>query len=118
MVSDGCIINHADINHSVIGLRSIVGVGTRLDRVVLMGSDYYESQSSIVENEMVGKPKIGIGQHCRIENAIIDKNARIGDNVIISPVDKPENLDHPLYCIRDGVVVIPKNGVIPHGMVI
>ena len=65
-----------------------------------------------------GVPRMGIGKNARIENAIIDKNARIGDNVIISPVDKPENLDHPLYCIRDGVVVIPNTGVIPHGMVI
>jgi glucose-1-phosphate adenylyltransferase len=118
MVADGCIINHADISQSVVGLRSTVGVGSKLQRVVLMGSDYYESQSSILENEMVGKPKIGIGQNCRIENAIIDKNARIGDNVVISPTGKPETLDHPLYSIRDGVVVIPKNGVIPHGMVI
>lgn len=118
MVADGCIINHADISQSVVGLRSTVGVGTKLHRVVLMGSDYYESQSSILENEMVGKPKIGIGQNCRVENAIIDKNARIGDNVVISPTGKPETLDHPLYSIRDGVVVIPKNGVIPHGMVI
>jgi len=118
MVADGCIINHAQISHSIIGLRSIVGSGTRLQRVVLMGSDYYESQSSILENEMVGKPRIGIGQNCRIENAIIDKNARIGDNVIISPAGKELNVDNPLYCIRDGVVVVPKNGVIPHGMVI
>jgi len=52
------------------------------------------------------------------ENAIIDKNARIGDNVTISPTGKPENFDHPLYFIRDGIVIIPKNGVIPHGTVI
>jgi glucose-1-phosphate adenylyltransferase len=118
MVSDGCIINHAEISHSVVGLRSIVNAGTRLHRVVLMGSDYYESQSSILDHEMVGKPKIGIGQNCRIENAIIDKNARIGDNVGISPAGKPDPFDHPFYHIRDGVVVIPKNGVIPHGMVV
>jgi glucose-1-phosphate adenylyltransferase len=118
MVADGCIINYAQISYSIIGLRSIVGAGTRLHRVVLMGADYYESQSSILENEMVGKPRIGIGQNCRIENTIIDKNARIGDNVVITPEGKPPTLDHPLYYIRDGIVIIPKNGVIPHGMVI
>lgn len=118
MVADGCIINYAHVSYSIIGLRSIVGAGTRLHRVVLMGADYYESQSSILENEMVGKPRIGIGQNCRIENTIIDKNARIGDNVVITPEGKPETVDHPLYYIRDGIVIIPKNGVIPHGMVI
>ena len=74
--------------------------------------------SSISENEISGKPRMGIGQNTRIENAIIDKNARIGDNVVISPAGKPENMDHPLYCIRDGIVIIPKNGSIPHGTVI
>jgi glucose-1-phosphate adenylyltransferase len=118
IVSDGCIINHATISHSIIGIRSTVGNGSELNRVVLMGGDYYESHASILENEMMGKPRIGIGQNTRIENAIIDKNARIGDNVRISPAGKPENFDHALYYIRDGIVIIPKNGVIPHGMVI
>jgi glucose-1-phosphate adenylyltransferase len=118
VISDGCIINHAHINNCVVGIRSIVGTGSDLHRVVALGNDYYESQSSILENELVGKPRIGIGQRTRIENAIIDKNARIGDNVVISPAGKPENVDHELYCIRDGVVVVPKNGTIPHGMVI
>jgi len=67
---------------------------------------------------MLGKPRVGIGQNTRIENAIIDKNARIGDNVVITPAGKPENLDNPLYYIRDGIVIIPKNGAIPHGTVI
>jgi glucose-1-phosphate adenylyltransferase len=118
VVSDGCIINHATITQSIIGIRSIVGAGSHLHRVVGMGSDYYESQASILDNEILGKPRIGIGQNTRIENAIIDKNARIGDNVTISPAGKPEDTDHPLYYIRDGVVVIPKNGVIPHGTAI
>ena len=66
----------------------------------------------------MGQPRIGIGENTRIENAIIDKNARIGNNVFISPAGKPENVDHPLYFIRDGIVIIPKNGVVPHGTVI
>jgi glucose-1-phosphate adenylyltransferase len=86
--------------------------------VILMGGDYYESHHSILENEMMGKPRIGIGQNTQIENAIIDKNARIGDHVRISPAGKTGDVDHALYHIRDGVVIIPKNGVIPHGMVI
>jgi len=118
IISDGCIINHANISHSIIGIRSVVGAGSELNRVVLLGGDYYESHASILENEVLGKPRVGIGQNSRIENAIIDKNARIGDNVVLSPACKPENMDNPLYYIRDGIVIIPKNGVIPHGTVI
>jgi glucose-1-phosphate adenylyltransferase len=118
IISDGCIINHATVTNSIIGIRSVVGAGSTLNRVVYMGGDYYESQASILDNEMMGKPRIGIGQNTRIENAIIDKNARIGDNVIISSEGKPDQLDHPLFYIRDGIVIVPKNGVIPHGTVI
>ena len=118
VISDGCILNHAIISHSIVGLRSIVGPATALNRTILLGSDYYESFESILEHEKAGKPRIGIGANCRIENAIIDKNARIGDNVKISPAGKPENLDHKDYYVRDGIVIIPKNGVLPHGMVI
>ena len=89
-----------------------------MNRVVILGSDYYESQESVEAYEREGKPRIGIGANCKIENAIIDKNARIGDNVTISPAGKPENVDHELYYIRDGIVIIPKNAVIPHGTVI
>jgi len=116
VICDGCIINHAKIGHSIIGIRSLVGSGSELHRVVCMGSDYYESHASIMENELVGKPRIGIGQNAHLENAIIDKNARIGDNVVLTPEGKPENLDHPLYLIRDGIVIVPKGGSIPHGM--
>jgi glucose-1-phosphate adenylyltransferase len=118
IISDGCILNRSTISHSIIGIRSIVGAGSEVHRTILLGCDYYESQASIINNEMMGKPRIGVGQNTRIENAIVDKNARIGDNVVISPSGKPENFDHPLYYIRDGVVIIPKNGAIPHGMLI
>jgi glucose-1-phosphate adenylyltransferase len=118
VVTDGCIINHARIKHSIVGIRSLVGAGSELNRVILLGCDYYESQASIDESTRANRPRIGVGLNTRIENAIIDKNARIGDNVVISPAGKPENHDHPLYFIRDGIVIIPKNGVVPHGTVI
>src|SRR5437764_5581980 len=79
VISDGCILNHAVIAHSIVGLRSIVGPGTVLKRTILLGSDYYESYESIVEHEKGGQPPIGIGSNCRIDNTIVDKNARIGN---------------------------------------
>jgi len=118
VVSDGCIINQAKITHSIIGLRTLVDTGTELHRVVALGCDYYESQESIVAQERAGQPRIGIGSNCRIENAIIDKNARVGNNVVMSPAGKPEDFDHELYYIRDGIIIVPRNGMIPHGLVI
>jgi glucose-1-phosphate adenylyltransferase len=118
LVTDGCIINHAKIRNTIVGLRTTVGEGTELYRVIVLGGDYYESAESVIKHEQEGLPRIGIGTHCKIENAIIDKNARIGNHVTISPAGKPENVDHALYFIRDGIVIIPKNGIIPHGMVI
>jgi glucose-1-phosphate adenylyltransferase len=118
IISDGCIITHSDIHQSIIGIRSIISPHSHLHRTIVLGSDYYESAASIAENEALGNPRIGIGSNTRVENAIIDKNARIGNNVIITPNGKPDNVDHPLYFIRDGIVIIPKNGVVPHGTVI
>ncbi len=118
IISDGCIISHAAIHQSIIGIRSIVSPGGHLNRVIMLGSDYYESAESISQHESAGQPRIGIGTNTRIDNAIIDKNARIGNNVVITPKGKAENVDNPMYFIRDGIVIIPKNGVVPHGTVI
>jgi len=118
IISDGCIINHANIAHSIIGLRSLVDRGSRLNRVIMLGSDYYESDVSIAEHQAAGIPRIGVGSNTVIDNAIIDKNARIGDNCVISPAGKPDQVTESRFFIRDGIVIIPKNGVIPHGTVI
>ncbi len=118
LVTDGCIINYARISNTIVGLRTTVGQGTELNRCIILGGDYYESAESVAQHERDGLPRIGIGAHCKIENAIIDKNARIGNNVTISPAGKSENVDHALYFIRDGIVIIPKNGIILHGTVI
>jgi glucose-1-phosphate adenylyltransferase len=118
LVSDGCIIDDSVIRESILGLRSIIGRGSRLNRTIMMGSDFYESQDSVAHHRTQGQPRIGIGENTRIETAIIDKNARVGDNCVITPAGKPKDLDHPLYFIRDGIVIIPKNGLVPHGTVI
>jgi glucose-1-phosphate adenylyltransferase len=83
-----------------------------------MGCDYYEIPDPSGRQASSGLPPIGIGRNARIENAIIDRNARIGDNVVLSPAGKPEYLDHEHCYIRDGIVIVPRNGVIPHGMVL
>lgn len=116
MLCDGCIINGAHIESSVIGIRSSIGTGSRISRTVMMGCDDYERLGAPEGSPAV--PRMGIGRNARIENAIIDKNARIGNDVTITPAGKPENLDHELYYIRDGIVIIPKNAVIPDGTVI
>ncbi len=114
LLSDGCIISGERIDHCVIGLRALVGEGSVVEDSILMGADYYEHGQV---DDPSGIP-IGIGKNCRVKNAIIDKNARIGDNVIISPEGKPENEQTDLYWIRDGIMVIPKNTVIPAGTVL
>ena len=90
-------------------------------QTVLVSADVSKEAASLLKSDTqfwIVRPRIGIGAHCKIENAIIDKNARIGNNVTISPVGKPDSVDHELYFIRDGIIVIPKNAVIPHGTVI
>jgi glucose-1-phosphate adenylyltransferase len=118
MLCDGCIINGAHIEHSVIGIRSSIGSGSRLSRTVMMGCDDYESLGQAASSEVGSAPRRGIGRNVLIENAIIDKNARIGNDVVITPRGKPASVDHPLYYIRDGIVIIPKNAIIPDGTVI
>ncbi len=112
IISDGCIINQSTIEHSILGIRSIVHPGSTLKNVIMMGADHYEADFPDVAT---GVPSIGIGQDCHIENAIIDKNARIGDKVVISPKGKAPDADGEGYYVRDGIVVIPKNSVIPPG---
>jgi len=112
MISDGCHIRSAKLERCVVGIRSFINPGARLKNVVMMGADYYESDKG---GTAPGEIPIGIGRDCVIEDAIIDKNARIGDGVVITPHEKDANSEGPGYYIRDGIVVIPKNSVIPPG---
>jgi len=118
LLPDGCRLHACSIYNSVVGLRSIVGSDVAIESSVIMGADFYETEAHRAENRRLGRPDVGIGEGSRIANAIIDKNARIGRNVIIRPLaDRPE--DHGAgWVARDGIVIVPKNAVIPDGTVI
>lgn len=112
MISEGCIIEAASIERSLIGVRSVIQPGSTLKNVVMMGADHYEAD---IPEKLAGVPAIGIGRDCHIENAIIDKNARIGDKVVISPAGKSPDTDGDGFYIRDGIVIVPKNSVLLPG---
>jgi glucose-1-phosphate adenylyltransferase len=108
LISEGSILEGSKISHSVVGLRAIIKEGSTLERVVIMGADYYGEAKTIDTSEM------GVGKNCFIRNAIIDKNVRIGDNVVIDyKGDKTIEKDCGSYHIIDGIVVVPKNSEIP-----
>ena len=111
IISDGCIISDAHLERSVIGLRSIIRSGATIRNSIIMGADYFEKDAPADP----ARPPIGIGRNCVIDRAIIDKNARIADGVVITPEGKPADFDGEDYFIRDGIVVVPKNAVIPPG---
>ena len=115
IVGDGCIISDAYIERAVIGIRSIIETGATIRNSIVMGADYYEDEVRQAIQNSGPRPPIGIGKNSVIDRAIIDKNARIGERVVISPDGKDPNLDATNYYIRDGVVVIPKNAVIHDG---
>jgi glucose-1-phosphate adenylyltransferase len=111
MICDGCYIHGSSISDSVIGVRSIINYDATIHRTVTMGADGYEGDVP----RQPGDPPLGIGRGCHIEGAIIDKNARIGDGVRITPKKPGTNQEHPFYFIRDGIVIIPKNYAVPPG---
>ena len=115
IISDGCIINDALIDHSLLGVRSRVEAGATIRDSLVMGQDYYDTPDRVAPP---GAPPMGIGHGAWIERTIVDKNARIGDDVRISPDGKPAELDGPNFHVRDGIVIIPKSAVVMSGTVI
>ena len=113
ILAEGSIIDDSELDRTIVGIRSIISGGSRVYQSILMGADYYESDVSQRENTQTGIPNIGIGQNCLIQNAIIDKNARIGDNSVLVNREGVENLDGENYYIRDGIVIVPKDATIP-----
>jgi glucose-1-phosphate adenylyltransferase len=109
LIAEGCRVRKAEITRSIVGIRSQIGEGTVIRDSILMGADYYQ------EEKPRGNLPIGIGKNCHIESAILDKNVRIGDDVVIRPFPRDRDLDSDLYSVRDGIVVVAKDTEIPSG---
>ena len=112
VIADGCIVNDAHIEHSLVGVRSRIEAGATIKHSLLLGADYYETPDRAREP---GAPPIGIGQGAYLDRTIVDKNARIGDDVRITPDGKDTNADGPNFFVRDGLVIIPKGAVVRSG---
>jgi glucose-1-phosphate adenylyltransferase len=118
IISEGCILTGSDIKHSIIGLRSRIGGGTTIKHSIILGADYFETAEQLEDNAAKKIPHVGIGNHCTIINAIVDKDVRIGDNVSIINAHNLQEKDDENYCIRDGIIVVPKGAHIRSGTVI
>jgi glucose-1-phosphate adenylyltransferase len=119
LVADGCFIAAgADIESSVIGIRSRIGQGVRIRRSLILGADTYETPEEIAGAATTGEPPIGVGDGSVIDGAIIDKDARIGRNVRIVNEARVQERDAANYFIREGIVMVPKGAVVPDGTTI
>jgi len=115
VIGDGCIVTDSTLRRCVIGIRSILGENSALEDVVMMGADFYQTDKEVAADRAAGKPPLGIGRNCHIRHAIIDKNARIADNVRLSPEGKPDGEYPHGIIIRDGVLCVVKGGIVPAG---
>lgn len=113
LISEGCIINAKEINHSVIGIRSRIGEGTIIQNSYVMGNDFYQNLDDMDDDNTNHKQLMGIGERCFINNAIVDKNCRIGNDVHINGGKHLEDTSHELYAIKEGIVVIKKGAILP-----
>ena len=114
LIAEGSVITASSIENSIIGIRSIIREGTKIERSILMGNDYYDKER-LSPRRRTG---LGIGKNCLIRNAIIDKNAHIGNNVKIINKKKHIDFDGKGYYVRDGIVIVEKNALISSGTII
>lgn len=115
ILAEGSIVHASRISNSVIGIRTRIGKDTVILNSYLMGSDYYETIVEMTYSLAKGIPKLGIGERCHIENAILDKDCRIGNDVKITGGAHLQDTDHALYTIKDAIVVVKKGAIIPDG---
>jgi glucose-1-phosphate adenylyltransferase len=118
LLADGCRIDEALVRECVVGLRSIVGSEASLQSSIMMGADFYETDNDRAANARYGRPDMGVGAGSIIKGAIIDKNARIGKNVTIHYRPDREDDEKVNWVSRDGIVIVPKNAVVPDNSII
>ncbi len=119
LVADGCVVESgAKLHRCILGIRSQVGRNVQMRDAVMLGADRFETPAEHAENRRQGSPTFGVGDGCVIERAILDKDCRIGKNVRIVNANNVQNAEGDYYAIRDGIVVIPNEAVVPDGAVI
>ncbi|KAB5557608.1 hypothetical protein DKX38_008517 [Salix brachista] len=120
IISHGCFLRECSVQHSIVGVRSRLESGVELIDTMMMGADYYQTESEIASLLAEGKVPIGVGQNTKIRNCIIDKNAKIGNDVIIKNADDVQEADRPSegFYIRSGITVVLKNATIKDGTLI
>ncbi len=118
VIAEGCIINGAQINHSVIGIRSRIDKDCIINSSYLMGNDFYQNLDEINDNINNNIIPIGMGQRCMLNNTIVDKNCRIGNDVKLNGGNHLQNKNEALYTIKDGIIVIKKGVTLPDGFTI
>lgn len=115
IVAEGCILNSAVIEHSVVGIRSRIDEATVIKNSYIMGSDYYQNLDELNHNITHNIKNIGIGKRCYINNTIVDKNCRIGNDVYLNGGKHLEDINTPLYTIKEGIIVVKKGAILPDG---
>ncbi len=118
VLAEGTIVTNAKLTRCVIGIRSVIDSGAVLENVIQMGADYFETLDEIEVDKKKGVPMVGIGKNCVIKNAIVDKNARIGEGCKLSPEGVEDGWETNELCVRDGVLVVKKDSIIPAGTIV
>jgi glucose-1-phosphate adenylyltransferase len=113
IVAEGCYLDRAAIEESIVGIRTTIQSGASVRRSVLLGADYYDADDDVPARG--DNPRLGIGRDVKLDRVIVDKNARIGEGASLINEQGVQEADGDGYYIRDGIVIVPKDGVIAPG---
>jgi glucose-1-phosphate adenylyltransferase len=116
IINEGCYVDRARVEQSIVGIRTNIRPGTSVSRSVLLGADFYEADDNATARG--NNPSLGVGCNVVLDGVIVDKNARIGDGARLVNERGVDHADGDGYYIRDGIIVVPKDGVIKPGTVV
>jgi glucose-1-phosphate adenylyltransferase len=114
IVAEGCFLDRCRVDESIIGIRTNIQPGAHIRRSVLLGADYFDADDAAPARG--DGPRLGVGRDVILDRVIVDKNARIGDGVRLVNASGTEHADGPGYYIRNGIIIVPKDGIIAPGL--
>jgi len=116
IVAEGCFLDRCRVDESVIGIRTTIQPGAHIRRSVLLGADYFEADDAAPARG--DRPRLGVGRDVVLDRVIVDKNARVGDNVRLVNEANLQHADGDGFYIRNGIVIVPKSGVVADGTIV